>query len=92
MDLCSKPGCANPGAVLLGYRYAERLALLLDPAEHESSPHLYVLCPQCADRLTPPKGWDLEDRRHEPPLFVEWDRGERVPARRPGLDNEGCTR
>lgn len=71
MNPCSKPGCANPGAALLGYYYAERRAVLDDPPEGEISPHSYVLCTKCAEKLTPPRGWVLEDNRAEPPLFLD---------------------
>ncbi len=75
MNLCSKPSCTRPGAVVLAYDYAERKALLDDPSTGELSPHVYILCTKCAEKLSPPKGWELEDRRSEPPLFVE-----RIPA------------
>ena len=71
MNLCSKPSCTRPGAVVLAYDYSERKALLEDPATGELSPHVYILCTRCAEKLRPPKGWELEDRRSEPPLFVE---------------------
>ena len=71
MNLCSKPGCTRSGAALLSYDYGGRLALLEDPPNGgEVSPHLYVLCAQCAERLRPPQGWLLEDLRTSPPLFV----------------------
>jgi Protein of unknown function (DUF3499) len=31
----------------------------------EMSPHLYALCSSCADRLVPPRGWELVDIRGE---------------------------
>jgi uncharacterized protein DUF3499 len=68
---CSKPGCGNPGAALLGYDYADRRAVLDDPPEGEISPHSYVLCTRCAEKLTPPRGWVLDDNRAEPPLFLD---------------------
>ena len=71
MNLCAKPSCTRPGAVVLAYDYSERKALLDDPATGELSPHVYILCTKCAEKLRPPKGWELEDRRSEPPLFVE---------------------
>jgi hypothetical protein len=71
MDLCSKPSCARPGAAILSFDYGERLALLDDPPAGRPSPHVYVMCGRCAERLRPPIGWDLEDRRSEPPLFLE---------------------
>lgn len=71
MNICSKPGCTRAGVALLGYDYAAKLASLQDPPETgQVSPHLYVLCGHCAERLRPPQGWVLDDRRSEPPLFV----------------------
>lgn len=71
MSFCSKPGCTGTGAAVLGYDYSARLATLEDPGTHEISPHLYVLCSECAERLTPPRGWTVEDNRARPPLFTE---------------------
>ena len=70
MRLCSKPGCAGPAVVVLGYNYAEKRALLEDAEGSEVGSHLYALCAGCADRLSPPRGWILEDHRYEPPLFL----------------------
>lgn len=69
MNLCSKPRCARPGSVALAYDYSDRRALLVDHPEGELSPHLYALCISCAEGLRPPRGWTIEDRRSEPPLF-----------------------
>jgi Protein of unknown function (DUF3499) len=71
VNICSKPGCTRTGVALLAYDYAARLALLQDPPDSgQVSPHVYVLCGPCAERLRPPQGWVLEDARSEPPLFV----------------------
>lgn len=71
MNLCSKPGCTRAGAALLGYDYAARRAVLGDPpATGEISPHVYVLCAACAEKLRPPQGWLLDDLRAAPPLFA----------------------
>lgn len=70
MRLCSKPGCHHPASALLGYDYAGRLAILEDALERDVSPHLYALCWSCADKLVTPRGWLLDDRRSEPPLFM----------------------
>ena len=70
MNSCSKPGCANPGAAVLGYDYSDRRAMLEDPGG-DISPHAYVLCTRCAEKLTPPRGWVLDDNRAEPPLFLD---------------------
>lgn len=71
MNLCSKPSCTRPGAVVLSYDYAQGKALIDDPEDGQLSPHVYVLCIPCAERLRPPRGWKLEDRRSKPPLFVD---------------------
>ncbi len=71
MNLCSKPSCGNPGAAILAYDYSARRAVLEDPPEGEVSPHLYVFCTRCAQKLTPPRGWVLEDLRTAPPLFLD---------------------
>ena len=70
MNLCSKPRCARPGSVALAYDYAGRRAVLHDPPDGEMSPHLYALCVSCAEKLSPPRGWTLEDERLEPRLFA----------------------
>lgn len=55
---------------MLGYDYADRRAVLDDPSG-DVSPHAYVLCTRCAEKLTPPRGWVLDDNRAEPPLFLD---------------------
>lgn len=47
--------------------------MLDDPNDGSVDPHLYVLCAMCADKLIPPRGWTLEDRRQAPPLFLPRD-------------------
>ena len=59
-----------PAAVVLGYNYAERRAVLEEGRGAEPSPHAYGLCVGCADRLQPPRGWTLDDRRASPALFL----------------------
>ncbi|MGH2821282.1 MAG: DUF3499 family protein, partial [Actinomycetota bacterium] len=68
---CSKPGCASPAAAVLAYSYAERLATLEDAAAAGVPPHAYALCGGCAERLRPPRGWRVDDRRCTPPLFLD---------------------
>jgi hypothetical protein len=69
VNLCSKPGCARPGAAVLAYDYEAGRALLDDPSD-VVSPHHYVLCSRCAEKLRPPQGWVLEDYRSKPRVFV----------------------
>ena len=71
MNLCSKPGCGHAGAVILGYDYSQRRIVLEDPEGGEISPHAYAMCTPCAENLTPPRGWEIEDHRSSPPLFLD---------------------
>lgn len=58
------------GVAVLSYDYATRRALLADAPGGDVSPHLYVLCERCANGITAPQGWSLEDHRGAPRLFV----------------------
>ena len=69
MKACSKPGCEGAGAAILSFDYSARLAFVDDPPDGSISPHVYVLCIDCADRLSAPLGWLLDDRRRPPLLF-----------------------
>ncbi|MDQ3981921.1 MAG: DUF3499 family protein [Actinomycetota bacterium] len=80
MNPCAKPGCPNPGAAVLAYDYSDRRAVIDDPPADEISPHIYVLCTRCAERLTPPRGWVLDDARGAPPLFLDSVREREEPA------------
>jgi hypothetical protein len=55
----------------MSYDYADR-TVWLDDLESPVRPGFgYALCEGHAQRMTPPVGWTLEDRRGpEPPLFV----------------------
>lgn len=55
---------------MLAYDYSARTALLLDPDPSGASPHLYALCARCAESLSPPRGWILDDRRVKPALWA----------------------
>jgi Protein of unknown function (DUF3499) len=68
--------------VVLAYDYAIRRAVLEDPPDGDMSPHVYPLCTGCADRLRPPRGWELVDLRSRPPMFLpEWRPSELTPDR-----------
>lgn len=71
MNLCSKPGCGQSGSVILGYEYSQRRIVLEDPETGEISPHAYAMCTSCAEKLRPPRGWEIEDHRSTPPLFLD---------------------
>lgn len=61
--------CGTPAATFMSYDYAERAVWLedLSTATAESG---HPLCVDHADRLTPPMGWTLTDRRSVTPLFA----------------------
>lgn len=65
MANCSKPACGRRGEWILAYDYAEGICVLQETTPGELSPHHYLLCARCADRLKPPRGWTLLD--HRPP-------------------------
>lgn len=46
----------------LTYDYGHASAWL-DPLSAERDPHAYDMCDRHAARLTPPRGWQLRDRR-----------------------------
>ncbi|MFP3915106.1 MAG: DUF3499 family protein [Actinomycetota bacterium] len=61
--------CGNPAATFMSFDYAERAVWLEDLSSRTSEPG-HALCVDHADRLTPPMGWTLTDRRSVTPLFA----------------------
>lgn len=61
--------CATPAASLMTFDYEQR-AVWLEEFEDDSIPGGYALCTPHADRLTPPYGWTLTDRRNVTKLFA----------------------
>ena len=59
---CARPGCNLAASATLCYHYAER-TVWLEPLLVEAHPANHDLCANHANRLSPPKGWRLEDRR-----------------------------
>lgn len=76
---CRRTGCRWPAAASLSYRYATRQVWLVDlrPAP---DPALYDLCPDHADTLTVPRGWDRVDERSVPAPRAEPAGRDLVPA------------
>lgn len=70
MAYCMKPSCSHPAAVVLAYSYGDRLVLLEDVPAQGLPPQTYALCPECADGLRPPRGWELRDERERPRLYA----------------------
>ena len=65
---CTRQGCVHPATVTLTYQYA-RSQVWLDNLSPERDPHSYDMCEQHANRLTPPSGWHLEDRRQRVHIY-----------------------
>jgi hypothetical protein len=59
---CSRTGCSEAADASLTYDYSHAMAWL-DPLHAERDPHAYDLCERHAARLSPPRGWQLRDRR-----------------------------
>jgi hypothetical protein len=53
----------------MSFDYAERAVWLEDLSSSSGEPG-HPLCVDHADRLTPPMGWSLTDRRTVTPLFA----------------------
>ncbi len=62
--------CSTPASSVMSFDYDDRAVWLV---ELEGQPELgkgYSLCTRHADRLTPPLGWTLTDRRNVKRLFA----------------------
>ncbi|GIG29891.1 DUF3499 domain-containing protein [Cellulomonas marina] len=55
---CSRTACDRPAAATLTYVYADSTAVL-GPLAQLAEPHSYDLCPEHAERLTAPRGWEV---------------------------------
>lgn len=61
--------CRAPGAAEMTFSYDGR-AVWLDDLAEELEAYGYPLCADHADRLIPPQGWTLTDRRTVTRLFA----------------------
>lgn len=80
MTHCSKPGCAQIASVVLAYDYAQQMVVLDDATGGDISPHHYPMCLRCTEKLKPPRGWTIDDRRVAVPLFASERSDHRVPV------------
>ena len=64
---CSR--CGSPAAALMSFDYGNS-SVWLDDLVEPLERHGYRLCADHADRLTPPQGWTLTDRRTVTRLFA----------------------
>lgn len=60
---CARSGCSDAAAVTLTYHYAQS-QVWIDNLWPAREPHMYDLCMRHAARLSVPRGWHLDDRRH----------------------------
>ena len=67
LSRCSR--CGTPAATFMTFDYSARAVWLDDLGAHGEVPG-YAMCVDHADRLTPPMGWTLADRRTVTPLFA----------------------
>ena len=67
---CARPGCGNHAIATLSYQYSSRTVWLED-LHPEPHPANHDLCTRHAERMKPPNGWQMVDRRaSETPLVV----------------------
>lgn len=59
---CSRTGCSEAATVTLTYQYS-LAQVWLDELATERDPHAYDLCARHGNRLKPPQGWQVRDRR-----------------------------
>ena len=55
---CSRTACPNAAIATLTYVYSDSTAVV-GPLATYAEPHTYDLCTDHAERLTPPRGWDI---------------------------------
>lgn len=68
IETCAR--CGAPATAVMSYNYGDS-AVWLDDLVQELSPGAgYAVCAKHADRLTPPLGWTLTDRRKTVRLFA----------------------
>jgi len=67
MTLCGRPGCNEPAVATFTFN-SELQTVWLDSFEIGPA-RAGHLCQDHADRLTPPRGWTLEDRREVAPIL-----------------------
>ncbi len=61
--------CGSPSAAFMTFSYADS-AVWLDDLVADDGPFGYALCADHADRMIPPQGWTLTDRRTVTRLFA----------------------
>lgn len=68
LEHCAR--CGTPAGSIMSYNYAEKAVWLDDLTKTIVPGAGYPVCATHADRLTPPLGWTLTDRRNIVRLFA----------------------
>lgn len=61
--------CGSPAAAVMTFSYADS-SVWMDDLVHGLDRHGYAMCADHADRMIPPLGWTLTDRRTVTRLFA----------------------
>lgn len=61
--------CGSPAAAAMTFSYRDS-AVWMDDLANGLEPHGYAMCADHADRMIPPQGWTLTDRRTVTRLFA----------------------
>lgn len=61
--------CKAPAAAVMTFNYSDS-AVWMDDLTDQVAAYGYLLCADHADRMTPPHGWTLTDRRTVTRLFA----------------------
>jgi hypothetical protein len=61
--------CGSPAAAGMTFSYRDS-AVWMDDLADGLAPHGYAMCADHADRMIPPQGWTLTDRRTVRRLFA----------------------
>ena len=68
LHLCVR--CTGPAAAIMSFDYGEAEVWIEDLIEAPAPGEGYILCAPCGDKMTPPLGWRLSDRRNPTRLFA----------------------
>lgn len=69
MRACAKIRCSQEPVATVALSYTERDVVIVDLLP-ERDPNLLDLCREHVERMTPPVGWTVTDRRRSAPVAV----------------------
>jgi hypothetical protein len=69
MRACAKIRCGQEPVATVSLSYADRDVVIVDLLA-ERDPNLLDLCREHVDRMTPPVGWTVTDRREVAPILA----------------------